>query len=123
MLANLQLDRKKFLLVQLLVLSFGFIITFTIFGLMSAVSYFLGALVVFIANFIFFTRMFIRRQFDPSIEILIFYMSEMLKLTIVIVATIVLAIYIKPELFPYIFGLISLQLVMCFVPMLFKKVR
>ena len=67
--------------------------------------------------------MFMKKQFDPTIEILIFYMSEMLKLTMVVVATIVFAIYVKPELFPYIFGLISLQLVMCFVPMFFKKVR
>jgi F0F1-type ATP synthase assembly protein I len=123
MLANVQLDKKKFLLSQLFILFLGSLITFSIFGLVSAISYTLGGLVVFCANFIFFIRMFMKKQFDPGVEILIFYMSEMFKLTIVIVATILLAIYVKPELFPYIFGLISLQLVMCFVPMFFKKVR
>jgi len=123
MLANVRLDKKIFLLSQLFILFLGCLITFSIFGLNSAVSYTLGGFVVFCANFIFFMRMFMKKQFDPTIEILIFYMSEMLKLTMVVVATIVFAIYVKPELFPYIFGLISLQLVMCFVPMFFKKVR
>ena len=123
MLTNIQLDKKKLLISHIIILFFGGVITSMVWGVDYSASYFMGGIVVFVANLLVFTRMFINKQFSPSIEIMIFYMSEMLKLTIVAVITIVLAIYVKPKLFPYIFGLISLQLVMCFVPMLLKKVR
>ena len=123
MLANIQIDKKKFLGFQLLILLIGSFITILGFGSEYASSYFLGGFVVFLANFIFFARLFVRKQFSPSVELLIFYMAEMLKLVMVGAITILLAIYVKPKLFAYIFGLISLQLVMCFVPMFFKKIK
>lgn len=78
---------------------------------------------MFLANFMFFFRLFINKQFSPGVEILLFYLSEFLKLSIVALLTILLAIYIKPKLFSYIFGLVLLQLTVCFVPILLKKVR
>ncbi len=123
MLANIQIDKKKFLGSQVLILLVGSFITMLGFGGGYASSYFLGGFVVFLANFTFFARLFIRKQFSPSVELLIFYMAEMLKLVMVGAITILLAIYVKPKLFAYIFGLISLQLVMCFVPMFFKKIK
>lgn len=123
MLANIKIDQKKFILVQLVLMLIGFIITLSFYGYSYAESFSMGALVMFFANFIFFFRMFIGGQFSPTTELLIFYMSEFLKLFIVAAVTIVLAIYIKPKLFPYIFGLILLQLSVCFVPILFKKAR
>ncbi|KEI34940.1 putative membrane protein [Francisella sp. W12-1067] len=78
---------------------------------------------MFLANFVFFVRLFVSKQFSPTIEIMIFFLSEMLKLSIVGVTTILLAIYVKPKLFPYIFGIVLLQLAVCFVPFLLKRVR
>ena len=123
MLANIKIDQKKFILVQLALMLIGFIVTLSFYGYSYAESFLMGALVMFFANSIFFFRMFINRQFSPTTELLIFYMSEFLKLFIVAAVTIVLAIHIKPKLFPYIFGLILLQLLVCFVPVLLKKVR
>ena len=123
MLANIKIDQKKFILVQLILMLMGYIIALSFYGYSYANSFFMGALVMFFANFIFFFRMFINKQFSPTTEILIFYMSEFLKLFIVAVVTIVLAIYIKPKLFPYILGLVLLQLIVCFVPVLLKKAR
>ncbi|MGQ4001863.1 ATP synthase subunit I [Francisellaceae bacterium CB299] len=123
MLANIKIDQKKFILVQLILILIGFVITLSFYDYLYAASFLMGALVMFFANFIFFFRMFVNKQFSPTTELLIFYMSEFLKLFIVAAVTIVLAIYIKPKLFPYIFGLILLQLLVCFVPILLKKVR
>ena len=123
MLANIKIDQKKFILVQLVLMLIGFIIALSLYEYPYAESFLMGALAMFFANFIFFFRMLIGRQFSPTTELLIFYMSEFLKLFIVAAVTIVLAIYIKPKLFPYIFGLILLQLSVCFVPILFKKAR
>ncbi|MGQ4005670.1 ATP synthase subunit I [Francisellaceae bacterium CB300] len=123
MLANIKIDQKKFILVQLILILIGFVITLSFYGYLYAASFLMGALAMFFANFIFFFRMFVNKQFSPTTELLIFYMSEFLKLFIVAAVTIVLAIYIKPKLFPYIFGLILLQLLVCFVPILLKKVR
>ncbi|MGQ4003516.1 ATP synthase subunit I [Francisellaceae bacterium CB52] len=123
MLANIKIDQKKFILVQLILILIGFVITLSFYGYLYAASFLMGALVMFFANFIFFFRMFVNKQFSPTTELLIFYMSEFLKLFIVAAVTIVLAIYIKPKLFPYIFGLILLQLLVYFVPILLKKVR
>ena len=123
MLANIKIDQKKFILVQLLLMFVGYVITLFFHSYSYAGSFLMGALVMFFANFIFFFRMFINRQFSPTTELLIFYMSEFLKLFIVAAVTVVLAIYIKPKLFPYIFGLVLLQLLVCFVPILLKKVR
>ena len=123
MLANIKVDQKKFILVQLVLMLIGFVVTLSFYGHLYAGSFLMGALVIFFDNFIFFFRMFVDKQFSPTTELLIFYMSEFLKLFIVATVTIVLAIYIKPKLFPYIFGLILLQLLVCFVPILLKKVR
>ena len=123
MLANIKIDQKKFILVQLILILIGFVITLSFYGYLYAASFLMGALVMFFANFIFFFRMFVNKQFSPTTELLIFYMSEFLKLFIVAAVTTVLAIYIKPKLFPYIFGLVLLQLLVCFVPILLKKVR
>ena len=99
MLANIKIDQKKFILVQLVLMLVGFAITLTFYGYLYAGSFLMGALVMFFANFIFFFRMFVNKQFSPTTELLIFYMSEFLKLFIVAAVTIVLAIYIKPKLF------------------------
>ena len=123
MLANIKIDQKKFILVQLALMLIGFVVVVSFYGYSYAQSFLMGALVMFFANFIFFFRMFVNKQFSPTTELLIFYMSEFLKLFIVAAVTIVLAIYIKPKLFPYIFGLVLLQLLVCFVPILLKKVR
>jgi len=123
MLSNIKIDQKRFVLIQLFLMLVGYSISLAFYGLAYANSFLMGALVMFCANFIFFFRMFVSKQFSPAVELLIFYMSEFLKLFIVAAVTIVLAVYIKPKLFPYIFGLILLQLLVCFVPILLKKVR
>ncbi|MED7819053.1 MULTISPECIES: ATP synthase subunit I [unclassified Francisella] len=123
MLANMIIDAKRFVLIQAVLALVGYVITLLFFNHLYANSFFMGALAMFIANMVFFGRLFVRKQFSPGIEIVIFYLSEMLKLGIVAVITIVLAIYVKPKLFSYISGLVLLQLVVCFVPVLFKKIR
>ncbi len=123
MLANIKIDQKKFVLVQLALMLIGFVITLSFYGYSYATSYLMGGLVMFFANFIFFFRIFVNKQFSPVTELLIFYMSEFLKLFIVAMITVVLAIYIKPKLFPYIFGLVLLQLIMCFVLIMLTRVR
>ena len=123
MLANIKIDPKKFVLIQLLLMLVGYFIIFAFYGYSYADSFLTGALVIFLANFIFFFRLFIDKQFSPITEILIFYISEFLKLLIVAAVTIVLAIYVKPKLLAYILGLVLLQLFVCFVPILLKKVR
>lgn len=123
MLANVRLDIKKFVLSQVVILVLGSCITCFLYGSEYLLSFLLGGMVIFLANFIFFSRFLVKKQFSPGVELLIFYLSETIKLTLVALITILLAIYIKPKLFPYIFGLISLQLVMCFVPMFLVKVK
>jgi F0F1-type ATP synthase assembly protein I len=123
MLANIKIDSKKFILVQLILMIVGYTITFIPYGYEYANSFLIGSITMFLANFVFFFRLFINKQFSPGVEIVIFYLSELLKLTIVAAITILLAIYVKPKLFSYIFGLVLLQLVVCFVPILFKKTR
>ena len=123
MLANIKIDQKKFVLIQLFLMLVGYFIALAFYGYSYANSFLIGALVMFLANFIFFFRLFINKQFSPINEILIFYMSEFLKLFIVAAVTIVLAIYVKPKLFAYILGLVLLQSFICFVPILLKKVR
>ncbi|WP_035720857.1 ATP synthase subunit I [Francisella sp. W12-1067] len=123
MLANIKIDFKKFLLVQMLLLFFGCTVTLIFYGWAYSQSFLLGGLIMFLANFVFFVRLFVSKQFSPTIEIMIFFLSEMLKLSIVGVTTILLAIYVKPKLFPYIFGIVLLQLAVCFVPFLLKRVR
>ncbi|MFC4892989.1 ATP synthase subunit I [Pseudofrancisella aestuarii] len=123
MLANVKLDMKKFVISQVVILIIGSCIAYFLYGFEYLFSFSLGGAVVFLANFIFFSRFLVTKQFSPGIELLIFYLSEAIKLSLVALITIFLAIYIKPKLFPYIFGLISLQLVMCFVPMFLVKVK
>lgn len=123
MLANIRIDEKKFILMQFLLGFVGYVIVLMVYGYTYANSFALGALTMFLANFVFFFRLFVEKQFNPGVEIVIFYLSELLKLSIVALITILLAVYVKPKLFSYIFGLLLLQLVVCFVPILFKRVR
>ncbi|WP_081946986.1 ATP synthase subunit I [Candidatus Francisella endociliophora] len=123
MLANIKIDSKRFVWIQVALVIVGYLIVFVPYGGIYANSFLLGSLIMFLANFVFFFRLFINKQFSPGVEIIIFYFSELLKLSVVALATIVLAIYVKPKLFSYIFGLVLLQLVVCFVPILFKKTR
>lgn len=123
MLANIKIDSKRFIWIQVALILVGYLVTFVSYGVIYANSFLLGAIIMFLANFVFFFRLFLNKQFSPGVEIVLFYFSELLKLSIVAVATILLAIYIKPKLFSYIFGLVLLQLVVCFVPILFKKNR
>lgn len=123
MLANIRIDEKKFILMQFLLGFVGYVIVLMVYGYTYANSFVLGALTMFLANFVFFFRLFVEKQFSPGVEIVIFYLSELLKLSIVALITILLAVYVKPKLFSYIFGLLLLQLVVCFVPILFKRVR
>ncbi|AXH30547.1 MULTISPECIES: ATP synthase subunit I [Francisella] len=123
MLANIRIDTKKFILLQLVLTLFGYTIILILYGHIYANSFLIGSLTMFLANFVFFFRLLINKQFSPWVEIAIFYLSELLKLSIVALLTILLAIYVKPKLFSYIFGLVLLQLAVCFVPILFKKIR
>ena len=121
MLANIRIDTKKFILLQLILALVGYFVILVFYGYIYANSFLIGSLIMFLANFMFFFRLFINKQFSPGVEIVIFYLSEFLKLSIVALLTILLASYIKPKLFSYIFGLVLLQLTVCFVPILFKK--
>ena len=123
MLANIRIDAKKFVLIQVFLILIGYLVTLLSFSYIFANSFLMGAAAMFVANFVFFARLFVHKQFSPGVEIAIFYLSELLKLAIVAIITIMLAIYVKPKLFPYIFGLVLLQLVVCFAPILFKKTR
>ncbi len=123
MLASVVVDYKKFVSLQVLLLVVGSFATFMMYGIYDAKSFVMGGLVMLLANVVFFLRLFFKKQFDPTIEIMIFYVSELLKLLIVAVITVVVLIYIKPSLFPYIVGLILLQLATCFIPMFMKRVR
>jgi len=108
-------------MIEIALMTAGYLVVLGFYGVIYANSFLLGALTMFLANFMFFFRLFINKQFSPGVEIIIFYFSELLKLSVVAVATIIFAIYIKPKLFSYIFGLVLLQLVVCFVPILLKK--
>ena len=123
MLANIKIDAKKFVLMQVILVLIGYIVALSFFNYPYANSFFMGSITMFVANFVFFGRLFISKQFSPGVEIAVFYLSELLKLSIVAVITVILAIYVKPKLFSYISGLVLLQLVVCFVPILFKKTR
>ncbi|OEZ32967.1 hypothetical protein AS144_07450 [Francisella endosymbiont of Amblyomma maculatum] len=123
MLANIRIDTKKIILLQLILVLVGYFVILVFYGHIYANSFLIGSLTMFLANFMFFFRLFINKQFSTGVEIVIFYLSEFLKLSIVALLTILLAIYIKPKLFSYIFGLVLLQLTVCFVPILFKKGR
>ncbi|WP_143385419.1 ATP synthase subunit I [Francisella-like endosymbiont] len=123
MLTNIRIDTKKFILLQLILALVGYFVILVFYGYIYVNSFLIGSLTMFLANFMFFFRLFINKQLSPGVEIVIFYLSEYLKLSIVALLTILLAIYIKPKLFSYIFGLVLLQLTLCFVPILFKKGR
>ncbi|WP_150467524.1 ATP synthase subunit I [Francisella sp. SYW-9] len=123
MLANIRIDAKKFVLIQVVLILLGYMVTLLSFNYIYANSFLMGAIAMFVANFVFFARLFVHKQFSPGVEIVVFYLSELLKLGIVAIITIMLAIYVKPKLFSYISGLVLLQLVVCFVPILFKKTR
>jgi F0F1-type ATP synthase assembly protein I len=123
MLASVVIDYKKFVSLQVLLLVVGSFATFMMYGIYDAKSFVMGGLVMLLANAVFFLRLFFKKQFEPSIELMIFFLSELIKLIIVAAVTVIIAIYIKASLFPYIFGLILLQLATCFIPMFLKRVR
>ncbi|WP_395166803.1 hypothetical protein [Francisella salimarina] len=123
MLSNIRINEKRFILIQFCLGIVGYLVILSIYGYVYANSFAFGAATMFLANFIFFFRLFVEKQFSPGVEIVIFYMSELLKLGVVALITILLAVYVKPKLFSYIFGLLLLQLVVCFVPILFRRVR
>ena len=123
MLANLKIDYKKFSLLQISLIFFGYIVTLLLSNHIYANSFMIGGLTMFFANFIFYLRLLIDKQFSAFVELLIFYFSEVLKLCIVAFVTILLAIYIKPKLFTYIIGLILLQFTACLLPFFFRRVK
>ncbi|WP_082343479.1 ATP synthase subunit I [Francisella persica] len=123
MLANIRIYTKKIILLQLILALVGYFVTLVFYGHVYANSLLIGSLTMFLANFVFFFRLLINKQFSPWAEIVIFYLSELLKLSTIALLTILLAIYIKPKLFSYIFGLVLLQLTVCFYAYLVQKVR
>lgn len=124
MLNNVKINFKKFLFVQLLLILSCYLIMLLSYNCIYANSFLMGSLLMFAANFVFLSRLFfIKKQFSPSIEISIFFISEFLKLSIIAFVTIMLAVCLKLKLFPYIFGLVLLQFTMCFILILLKKTR
>lgn len=54
MLANIRIDEKKFILMQFLLGFVGYVIVLMVYGYTYANSFVLGALTMFLANFVFF---------------------------------------------------------------------
>ena len=116
------INLKKFLTFQVLLVVVGSVIAL-FFGVKSGFSYFLGAGVMIVANMLMLWRFFIRKKvFSPMKELMFLYFGEMLKLTLVVIGTIVIAIYIKPIFVVYFVGLIILQIAMWLMPFFLNRV-
>ncbi len=120
MLANRKLYKKHFFAFQILLVVLGSLICF-LWGKSYALGFFLGSILMFIANVVFLLRLFLRKsQYHPMKEVCILYACEFAKLVLVAIGTILIAIYIQPKFLPYIIGLLVLQLAMWFMPLFMK---
>lgn len=116
------INLKKFLTFQVLLVVVGSVIAL-FFGLKPGLSYLLGAGVMIVANMLMLWRFFIRKKvFSPMKELMFLYLGEVLKLTLVVIGTIVIATYIKPIFMVYFLGLIILQVAMWLMPFFLNRV-
>lgn len=123
MLANRRLHIRAFYAFQLLLMVIGALFC-ALWGADYAISFVYGALLMFVANAIFLLRIFMRKaRFSALKEVGILYLCEFFKLLTVAIGTVLIAMYLHPKLFPYIFGLIVLQAVIWFMPLFTRITR
>ncbi|MDE4949063.1 hypothetical protein NAI31_10550, partial [Francisella tularensis subsp. holarctica] len=65
MLTNIKIDTKKFILLQLILLLVGYFVILVFYNYDYANSFLICSLTIFLANFVFFFRLFINKQFSP----------------------------------------------------------
>lgn len=121
MLANRRLHIRGFYGFQVILIVVGALLC-GFWGGDYALSFVYGASLMFVANAIFLMRLFLKKvQFSAFKEVGILYLCEFFKLLTVAIGTVLIAMYLQPKLFPFIFGLIVLQMVIWFMP-LFTKI-
>ncbi len=120
MLANRKLYKRHFFAFQMILVTLGSLVCF-LWGKSYALGFLLGSCLMFVANVVFLLRLFLRKaQYHPFKEVCILYACEFAKLVMVTIGTILIAIYMQPKFFPYIVGLLVLQLAMWFMPLFMK---
>jgi len=123
MFANKQPNKKLIIFVQLIVLTVVYILSYFVWSKHIADSLFYGGLVIVVSSLFSLARGFFKGVYSPFVELGIFYLSNFLKTFIIAIGTILIAIYIHPDLFGYIFGLILLQICVIFVLSFNKAMR
>ncbi len=91
-----------------------------------ALSFLLGSLLIFLSNMIFLSRfLFLNGSVhSPITEIIILYVCEFCKMAFIILAMLLtFAYFVEIKVFPYMSGLLLLQVAVCFVPLFINKIK
>ena len=86
-----------------------------------SLAFLLGSALMIVANSVFVLRLFFHKvNCRPVKELTILYLSELMKLVIVVFGSVMIVIYLQPKLLPYILGLSLLQLAMWLMPLFMR---
>ena len=86
-----------------------------------SLAFLLGAGLMIVANGVFVLRLFFHKaNYHPVKELTILYLSEFMKLVVVVFGSVMIVIYLQPKLLPYILGLSVLQLAMWLMPLFMR---
>lgn len=121
MFGNKAFKLKEFIGMQFLLMLIGAVI-FTIIGWQSALSYLLGAFVMYVGNLILLSRFIFsgNKLFSASKELILFYLCEILKLLVIAFASAWLAWHLNINIWMYCLGLFILQVAMWLMPFFIK---
>ena len=120
MLANRRLYKKHFFCFQITLMILGTLVC-SLWGGSYSIGFLLGATLMIVANCVFILRLFFNKaNHHPLKELVILYLSEFAKLFVIVPGSVIIAIYLQPKLFPYILGLLVLQLAMWLMPLFMR---
>ena len=120
MLANRKLYKKHFFGFQITLMILGALVCL-LWGRSYSIGFLLGAALMVMANCVFVLRLFFNKaNYHPLKELVILYLSEFAKLLVIVLGSIMVALYLQPKLLPYILGLLLLQLAMWLMPLFMR---
>ncbi|MFT6834765.1 MAG: F0F1-type ATP synthase assembly protein I [Francisellaceae bacterium] len=120
MLTSKKLQLTKFLIFQIIVIFVSAMITVCI-SKSSVQSFISGAVVMFIGNLVLLSRFMLKNKtYQPAKELMILYACTFFKMMIIIVGTILVALYLHPSFIIYLGGLFLLQVAVWMMPLFIK---
>lgn len=115
-----RLKIKPFLLFQIMLVVLGTLVG-ALFSFHVAMSFFLGAVILFLGNSFMLLRFFLKPiLFSASSEVLLLFLGEFLKLLVIALGSVLVAMYINISFGVYLVGLIILQAAMWMMPLFIR---